>query len=182
MSRIGQKAIEIPAGVTLLATDREVTVTGGRGTLRQVLHPDIEVLQIEGKIQVRPKITSRSVRALHGLFRQLVANMIQGVHQGYERRLEMKGTGYRAEVQGEEVVIHAGYSHPVRVAAPAGIEFRVEKNTSIIVSGIDRQLVGETAAKIRAVRKPEPYKGKGIRYSDEVLRLKPGKAAKAAAA
>lgn len=182
MSRIGQKPVPVPPGVTVTLTDRTVTVDGPRGQLSQLLRPEIHLQQNEGALIFEAANQSRLARSLHGLYRQLLANMIQGVQAGFVRRLEMKGTGYRAEVQGQDLVLAVGYSHPVRLTAPAGISFKVEKNTSIFVEGIAKGLVGETAAKIRAVRKPEPYKGKGIRYSDEVIRLKPGKAAKAAAA
>ena len=182
MSRIGQKAINIPDGVTLDLTDQLITVSGPKGKLTQRLRPEISLTVNESIIIVRPTRATRLAKSLHGLYRQLVANMIEGVSAGYLRRLEMKGTGYRAEVQGADMVLSVGYSHPVRLTAPQGITFRVEKNTSLFVEGIDRQLVGETAAKIRGVRKPEPYKGKGIRYHDEVIRLKPGKAAKSATA
>ena len=179
MSRIGQKPLALPDGVTIEVSDREIKVTGTRGTLMQALRPEIRVAITDAVITVERVTHSRLGKSLHGLYRQLIANMIQGVSNGYVRRLEMKGTGYRAEVQGNDLVLSVGYSHPVRIIAPEGINFKVEKNTSILIEGIDNQLVGETAAKIRAVRKPEPYKGKGIRYSDEVIRLKPGKAAKA---
>jgi large subunit ribosomal protein L6 len=182
MSRIGQKPVTLPEGVTLDLSDRAIQITGPKGTLSQSLRSEIRVNLTDTLITVTPTMHTRLAKSLHGLYRQLIANMIQGVSTGYIRRLEMKGTGYRAEVQGSELVLSVGFSHPVRIHAPEGISFKVEKNTSIFVEGIDIQLVGETAAKIRAVRKPEPYKGKGIRYTDEVIRLKPGKAAKAASA
>ncbi|MEK7460860.1 MAG: 50S ribosomal protein L6 [Patescibacteria group bacterium] len=182
MSRIGQKPVPVPAGVTLEMTDTAITVKGPRGSLDQRLVPTILVTILPTEVTVKPKHVTRQTKALHGLYRQLISNMITGVSEGYTRRLEMKGTGYRAEVSGNDLVLSVGFSHPVRITAPAGISFNVEKNTSIFVEGIDRQLVGETSAKIRQVRKPEPYKGKGIRYSDEVIRLKPGKAAKSASA
>ena len=182
MSRIGQKPVLIPSGVTVHLDGHEVQVSGPRGALAQKLRPEITVSTDATSVLVRPNQPGRFAKALHGLFRQLINNMITGVTDGFSRRLEMKGTGYRAEVQGNDLVLSVGFSHPVRVTAPEGITFKVEKNTSLLVEGIHRQIVGETAAKIRAVRKPEPYKGKGIRYSDEVIRLKPGKAAKAATA
>ncbi len=181
MSRIGRLPIMLPAGVHLTLTDQLVKVDGPRGTLERPLVRDVFVEQTGSDVTVRVsqlRDRHRNLAALHGLYRQLIANMIQGVTTGFTRQLEMKGTGYRAEVQGTVLVISAGYSHPVRIEAPAGISFKVEKNTQITVEGNDKEVVGGIAAKIRAVRKPEPYKGKGIRYAGEVIRLKPGKTAK----
>lgn len=178
MSRIGKKLITIPAGVTLEQTDRAITVRGARGELTWSIPTEITVVINDGTVAVTSKAKQRDSRALHGLTRQLLAGMITGVSEGFRKQLEMKGTGYRAEVQGTELVISAGYSHPVRIAAPEGITFKVEKNVQISVEGNDKQLVGEVSAKIRAVRPPEPYKGKGIRYQGEIVRLKPGKTAK----
>jgi len=178
MSRIGKKLITIPAGVTLEQTDRSIIVRGSRGELRWAIPAEITVTITDGAVAVTSASKQRDSRALHGLTRQLLAGMITGVSEGFRKQLEMKGTGYRAEIQGEDLVISAGYSHPVRITAPAGITFKVEKNVQIFVEGNDKQLVGEVSAKIRAVRPPEPYKGKGIRYHGEVVRLKPGKTAK----
>lgn len=182
MSHIGRLPVQIPAGVSVEETETMVVVTGPKGTLSQAKLPSIAIETAPERVVIRPADNHRFTRAKHGLFRQLVANMITGVTTGFTRQLEMKGTGYRAQVEGNELVLTVGYSHPVRLTAPDGITFKVEKNVLISVEGIDRQLVGQVAANVRAVRKPEPYKGKGIRYSGERVRLKPGKAAKAAAA
>ncbi len=182
MSRIGQLPITIPAGVTIEEADGLIVVKGPKGTLTRAAMASVTYELADGQAIVRPVEKRREHRASHGLFRQLLANMVTGVASGFTRQLEMKGTGYRAQLEGSDLVLSVGYSHPVRMAAPEGITFKVEKNTTIIVEGIDRQAVGEVAAKIRAVRKPEPYKGKGIRYTGEYVKLKPGKAAKAASA
>lgn len=184
MSRIGRLPIVVPDGITVKIESDNVHVSGPRGALVYPLVRDVFVDQTDQIITVRinqARDRRQNLRALHGLYRQLIANMIQGVSVGFTRQLEMKGTGYRAEVQGSTLVISAGYSHPVRIDAPTGIAFKVEKNTQITVEGINKELVGGVAAKIRAVRKPEPYKGKGIRYAGEVIRLKPGKTAKTSA-
>lgn len=181
MSRIGQLAIQVPAGVEINVDEQSITVKGPKGSLSRPRSNDISLTVADGRVLVTPMNNRRETKALHGLYRQLVANMITGVSAGFSRGLEMKGTGYRAQVEGTDLVLSVGYSHPVRMKAPEGISFKVEKNVQITVEGIDRQVVGEVAAKIRAVRKPEPYKGKGIRYQGEVIRLKPGKAAKAGA-
>lgn len=182
MSRIGQLPIQIPVGVTIEESDGMVVVKGPKGTLSQGAMPSVSYELVNGQAIVRPVEKRREHRAIHGLFRQLLANMVTGVTTGFSRQLEMKGTGYRAQLEGNDLVLSVGYSHPVRMVAPEGISFKVEKNTIILVEGIDRQAVGEVAARIRAVRKPEPYKGKGIRYTGEYVKLKPGKAAKAASA
>lgn len=181
MSRIGQKPLTIPSGVTATLSEGTLKVTGPKGSLELVIKPQLE-MTIDGEtMKVAPKDSSRQTKALHGLYRQLASNMLVGVSTGFTKNLEMKGTGYRAVVEGTDLVLSVGFSHPVRIPAPEGIAFKVEKNVNLSVEGIDRELVGETAARIRAVRKPEPYKGKGIRYAGEQVRLKPGKAAKAAA-
>lgn len=181
MSRIGQKLIDVPAGVTLTIDGTQATVVGPRGTMGRMIDPAIQVLIDGNKIQVTPVRRDRQSKPLHGLYRQLLANMITGVTTGFTKGLEMKGTGYRAEVQGNDLVLSVGFSHPVRITAPQGVTFKVEKNVQITIEGNDKEVVGEIAAKIRAVRKPEPYKGKGIRYAGEMIRLKPGKAAKSGA-
>lgn len=181
MSRIGQLPIQLLSGVTLSQTNGTATVTGPKGELSQLVNPMITIEVSGTTIQVSRNLNSRPAKALHGLTRQLLANMITGVSTGFTKNLEMKGTGYRAEVQGNDLILSVGFSHQVRITAPAGISFKVEKNTNITVEGIDRQLVGKLASEIRLVRKPEPYKGKGIRYAGEVIRLKPGKTAKAGA-
>ncbi len=178
MSRIGRQPIHLPSGVTVTSGDT-LNVQGPKGTLTFATHPQIRVTAAGEQLSIERSGDAKAVRALHGLYRAVLQNMVTGVTTGYERRLEMKGVGYRATKQGNDLVLNLGYSHPITVTAPAGIELATEK-TSIIVRGIDKQLVGEVAAGIRRLRPPEPYKGKGIRYSDEQIRMKAGKAAKAA--
>jgi len=182
MSRIGRQPIEIPAGVEVDVTDGNVvTVTGPRGTLTQTMHPEMRVLRDDGWVRVERPSDEGFHRGLHGLTRTLVANMVEGVTSGYEKRLQIVGVGYRAAMRGSALEIAAGFSHPVVVEQPDGIEFEVPAPTSIVVRGIDKQRVGEVAANIRKIRKPEPYKGKGIRYENEYVRKKAGKAAKGSA-
>ena len=159
-----------------------MTVTGPRGTLHQALHPRMRVTVEDGTVSVARPSDERLDKSLHGLTRTLIANMVDGVTQGFEKRLEIQGVGYRAALQGKDIELQVGFSHPVRIAAPEGIEFEVPAPNRIAVRGIDKQLVGEIAATIRKVRKPEPYKGKGIRYEGEYVRKKAGKAAKGALA
>jgi large subunit ribosomal protein L6 len=182
MSRIGKQAIEIPSGVDVaVGADNVVTVSGPRGTLTQAIHPNITVVVEDGTARVERPDDEGFNRGLHGLSRTLVANMVEGVTNGYEKRLQIIGVGYRAAMKGKDLEIQVGYSHPVLVPQPDGIEFEVPAPTSIVVRGNDKQLVGEVAANIRKIRKPEPYKGKGIRYENEYVRKKAGKAAKGAA-
>jgi large subunit ribosomal protein L6 len=182
MSRIGKQAIEVPSGVQVSVDDGNVvTVTGPRGTLSQTIHPNIRVIIEDGTARVERPDDEGFNRGLHGLSRTLVANMVEGVTKGYEKRLAIVGVGYRATMKGKDLEIQVGYSHPVVVPQPEGIEFEVPAPTSIVVRGNDKQLVGEVAANIRKIRKPEPYKGKGIRYENEYVRKKAGKAAKGAA-
>jgi large subunit ribosomal protein L6 len=181
MSRVGQAPISIPEQVGVSVIGATVTVNGPRGELQRELPKGITVQQEDGELRVVRAGDEREARALHGLIRSLIANMVTGVTQGYERRLEISGVGYRAVKQGNDLELAVGYSHPVRKAAPDGIEFEVPAPTRITVRGIDKELVGQTAAEIRAIRKPEPYKGKGIRYEGEYVRRKAGKAAKAVA-
>jgi large subunit ribosomal protein L6 len=182
MSRIGKQAIEIPSGVDVaVGADNVVTVTGPRGTLTQAIHANIKVIVEDGTARVERPDDEGFNRGLHGLSRTLVANMVEGVTNGYEKRLQIIGVGYRAAMKGKDLEIQVGYSHPVLVPQPDGIEFEVPSPTSIVVRGNDKQLVGEVAANIRKIRKPEPYKGKGIRYENEYVRKKAGKAAKGAA-
>lgn len=176
MSRIGKKPITLPAGVEVKVNGREVEVKGPKGTLSWRVPTGIEVQVKDGSLLLSASSDSAESRALWGTNRAILANMVAGVEKGYTKRLSIEGVGYRAQVQGNKLVLSLGFSHPVEVTAPEGINFSVEKNT-IAVSGIDKVLVGETAAKIRAQKKPEPYKGKGIRYEGEVVRRKAGKKA-----
>jgi large subunit ribosomal protein L6 len=166
--------------VNVSVVGSNVTINGPRGELQRALPEKIEVSQVDGELQVTRASEQREVRALHGLVRSLLYNMVVGVTQGFEKKLEIAGVGYRASKQGNDLEVLVGYSHPVRKKAPAGIEFEVPAPTRITVKGIDKELVGQVAAEIRAIRKPEPYKGKGIRYEGEHIRRKAGKAAKAA--
>lgn len=177
MSRIGRKPIPVPAGVTVSIEPERVTVNGPKGELQERVHRDITVEQVGDELLVRRPTDRGEHRALHGLTRSLVANMVEGVTNGYEKRLEIQGVGYRAQLKGRDLELALGYSHPVPIEAPAGIEFEVPQPTRITVKGISKQLVGETAAKIRKQRKPEPYKGKGIRYEGEYVARKVGKRA-----
>ena len=177
MSRIGRKPIPVPETVTVTIEPELVRVHGPRGELTERVHRDITVAQEDTQLVVKRPTDRGEHRALHGLTRTLIANMVTGVTDGYEKRLEIQGVGYRAALHGTDIELQVGYSHPVKVPAPAGIEFEVPVPTQIIVRGYSKQLVGETAARIRKVRKPEPYKGKGIRYAGEVVNRKVGKRA-----
>jgi large subunit ribosomal protein L6 len=182
MSRIGREPIEIPSGVdVMVGDDALVTVKGPRGSLSQRMHTDMKVVQGDGVIRVERPSDEGFHRSLHGLTRTLIANMVEGVTKGYEKRLAIVGVGYRATMKGSDLEILVGYSHPVCVPAPEGIEFETPTATTFVVRGNDKQLVGEVAANIRKIRKPEPYKGKGIRYENEFVRKKAGKAAKGSA-
>lgn len=176
MSRIGRKPIEIPAGVEVSVADNVVTVKGPKGTLSQAINPIITV-KVEGNTVLveRPNDEAQS-RSLHGLSRTLVANMVEGVSKGYQKELEINGIGYRAAKQGNQVVLTLGYSHQVFVDEIPGITIDVPSPNKLVISGADKQLVGQFAAEVRGKRPPEPYKGKGIKYSDEVIRRKEGKA------
>jgi large subunit ribosomal protein L6 len=177
MSRIGKRPITIPAQTKVDCDGFEVKVMGPKGTLAQRIHPDMRLEVAGDTVTVQRPSDARMHRALHGLTRQLVANMVKGVTDGFEKKLEIVGVGYRAELKGSRLVLALGYSHAVVVVPPEGITFAVEGTNKITVSGIDKQLVGEMAARIRKLRKPEPYKGKGIRYADEYVRRKAGKTA-----
>jgi len=182
MSRIGKQPIEIPSGVDVtVGDDALVTVKGPRGTLTQQIHTEMKIVREDGELRVERPTDEARHRSLHGLTRSLIANMVEGVTKGYEKRLSIVGVGYRAAMKGKDLEIQVGYSHPVNVTAPEGIEFEAPTPTSIVVRGNDKQQVGEVAANIRKIRKPEPYKGKGIRYENEYVRKKAGKAAKGAA-
>ena len=175
MSRVGKKPISIPEKTKVTYTDRVVTVVGEKGTLTQSIHPAIDLKIEDGVMNVTMVAEDRNSRALQGLTRSLVANMIFGVNKGFERKLEINGIGYRAELSGKQIVLHVGYSNPVSFDLPEGISATVEKNNNIILYGIDKQKVGLAAAAIRKIRPPEPYKGKGIKYSEEHIRRKAGK-------
>lgn len=179
MSRIGRLPVRIPNGVTVSINGNVVTVKGQKGELTQEFHPHMTIVEEDGKIIVKRNSDEKFDKALHGLTRKLIANMVEGVSNGYTKALEIQGVGYRASKQGSKLVLSMGYSHPVEIEPAPGIEIEVPAPTKIVVKGIDKQLVGETAAKIRAVRPPEPYLGKGIRYEGEVVRRKAGKTGKA---
>ena len=178
MSRIGRLPVVIPGGVDVTIEGREVTVQGPKGRLSLQLAPPIEISQSDGTLSVTRPNDEGEVRALHGLSRSLVANMVTGVTEGYRKTLEIVGVGYRVQARGADLEFALGYSHPVKVSPPEGITFRVETPTRLVVEGIDKQQVGEVAANIRKLRKPDPYKGKGVRYSGEQIRRKAGKAGK----
>lgn len=178
MSRIGKRPITIPAKVQITIDGSLIAVKGPKGELSRIL-PSAVALEHEGEtLLVLRRDESRTSQQLHGLSRTLVANMVQGVSEGFQRRLEIQGVGYRAQIQGRNLNLNVGYSHPVQIEPPEGIQLAVENNTNVIVSGFDKELVGNIAARIRQVRPPEPYKGKGIRYAGEVVRRKAGKTGK----
>jgi large subunit ribosomal protein L6 len=178
MSRVGKKPIEIPSGVTVTVNGNTVTVKGPKGELTRTFHPDMTIKVEDNVITVTRPSDEKRHRALHGTTRSLLANMIEGVSKGYEKALELVGVGYRAAKQGKKLVLNVGFSHPVEIEPEEGLEIEVPSQTKIVVKGADKQRVGELAANIRAVRPPEPYKGKGIRYEGEVVRLKEGKTGK----
>ena len=178
MSRIGKSPIPIPDKVSVSLDGLAVTVKGPKGELKRTLPDGVSVNQVENTIVVAPTSEKRLSRERHGLCRTLVANMIEGVSNGYSKKLEIVGVGSRAQVKGKTLVVSAGYSHPVEMQAPEGITFAVENNTNVTVSGTDKELVGNEAAKIRAIRPPEPYKGKGIKYAGERILRKAGKSGK----
>jgi len=178
MSRIGRLPIDIPAGVTVSVDGQNVAVKGPKGELTLVIAEPIQATVEDNQVLVSRPDDERSSRALHGLTRSLIANQIIGVTQGYSKGLEVVGTGYRVAAKGSDLEFALGYSHPITVNPPAGISFAVEGNNKVTVNGIDKQLVGEVAANIRKLRKPEPYKGKGVRYAGEIVRRKAGKSGK----
>jgi large subunit ribosomal protein L6 len=178
MSRIGKLPIPVPSGVEVNITGQDVTVKGPKGTLSHSIVEPITIAQEDGQLLVQRPDDERDSKARHGLTRTLVANMVIGVTDGYSKTLEIVGTGYRVQARGSDLEFALGFSHPVFVPAPEGITFTVEAPTRFVVAGIDKQKVGETAANIRKIRKPEPYKGKGVRYQGEVVRRKAGKAGK----
>ncbi|TFJ92859.1 50S ribosomal protein L6 [Lentibacillus salicampi] len=178
MSRIGLKPVEISEGVEVNLDGNCVTVKGPKGELKRNVHPDMKIVINDNVLTVERPSDHKEHRALHGTTRSMIANMIEGVHKGFEKSLEITGVGYRAQKQGDKVVVNAGYSHPVEIESIDGIEIDVPQNTKLTVKGIDKELVGGVAANIRAIRPPEPYKGKGIRYEGELVRRKEGKTAK----
>lgn len=178
MSRIGKKPIELPKGVKFEINEGEIVVTGPKGTLKRPLLEGLRVQADGNVITVHRTSDEKKIMGYHGLMRTLIANMVEGVHNGFERKLEIVGIGYRAEMQGNNVVFYLGYSHPIVFALPEGISAQVEKQTSLTVKGIDKELLGEVAAKMRALRKPDAYKNKGVKYADEVLKKKAGKSGK----
>jgi large subunit ribosomal protein L6 len=178
MSRIGKRPIPIPDKVAVTIDGQRLVVKGPKGELSREFPPEILFTQTDGILHVERRNESRKARERHGLCRTLLSNMLEGVANGFQRRLEIQGVGYRAQAQGSNLTLNVGYSNPVQLEAPDGIQFAVEANTNVIVSGIDKEIVGNTAARVRAVRPPEPYKGKGIRYQGEAVRRKAGKAGK----
>lgn len=176
MSRIGKQPIQIPEGVEVKIDGDLVIVKGPKGELKTQIRPEIKTELKDEKIILKPVKFYKGTQALWGTYRSHIANMIEGVTKGFEKKLEIQGVGYRANIEGKDLILNLGYSHPIKIEASEGIEFKIEKNT-IIVSGIDKQLVGQVTAEIRSKRKPEPYKGKGIRYGGEIIKRKMGKKA-----
>ncbi len=178
MSRIGRLPVTIPSGVDVTIDGQTVKVKGPKGELSHTVREPIAVALEDGSVAVSRPDDERMSRSLHGLTRTLINNMVLGVTEGFEKKMEIRGTGYRVMARGSDLEFALGYSHPIMVQPPEGITFAVENQTRFSIQGIDKQLVGETAANIRKLRKPDPYKGKGVRYADEVIRLKAGKAGK----
>ena len=175
MSRVGKKVINIPPKTTVQYKERELVVKGEKGTLTRTIHPAVDLSIAEKTISVVIEQADRKTRAIQGLTRSLVANMVDGVSKGFERTLEINGIGYRAEMKGQSLLLNLGYSHPVDFPLPEGISAAVDKNNVVKLSGIDKEKLGQTAASIRKLRKPEPYKGKGIKYAEEHIQRKAGK-------
>ena len=178
MSRIGRLPIAVPSTVDVTIDGRQLTVKGPKGTLSRSLHPDITVSREDDNLVVTRPTEQKTHKQLHGLTRTLVNNMVLGVTDGYRKGLEITGVGYRATLNGRKLTLNLGYSHPIEIEPPEGISFEVENPTRLAVVGIDKELVGQIAAQVRSTRKPEPYKGKGVRYAGEVVRRKAGKAGK----
>jgi large subunit ribosomal protein L6 len=178
MSRIGRLPIQVPSGVDVTIDGRQVTVKGPKGTLSRALHPDMTISREDGTLVVTRPTEQKTHKQLHGLTRTLVNNMVVGVTDGYRKGLEITGVGYRAALSGKKLQLNLGYSHQIEIEPPEGITFEVENPTRLAVVGIDKELVGQIAAKVRSTRKPEPYKGKGVRYAGEYIRRKAGKAGK----
>ena len=175
MSRVANAPVELPSGVEVKMSGQDISVKGGKGELAMVVHNDVEVIQEENLLKVTGRNDDKGVDALAGTMRALVANMVVGVTNGFERRLELQGVGYRAQVRGKTINLQVGFSHPVEYALPEGISAETPSQTEIVISGIDKQLVGQVCAEIRAHRPPEPYKGKGVRYQGEYVRRKDAK-------
>jgi large subunit ribosomal protein L6 len=182
MSSIGRLPVTVPSGVDAKIDGRTLTVKGPKGQLARTFHPSVSIAREDGKITVTRADDSKESRALHGLTRTLVANMVAGVTSGFAKDLEISGTGYRAVLQGKKLQLALGFSHPIEIDPPAGVTFTVETPQKLKVSGIDKEVVGEVAAKIRALRVPDPYKAKGVKYAGEYIRRKAGKAGKVGAA
>jgi len=180
MSRIGKRPVPLPQGVSATIAGQSITVKGPKGEISRTIHADLTLVQEDGSVAVRRPSDEPRHRALHGLTRTLVANMVEGVTKGFSKALEIQGVGYKAEVKPFGVQLVVGYSHPVPYHAPKGIKISVESNTQVKIEGVDKELVGQVAAELRSVRPPEPYKGKGIRYVGEQVRRKAGKTAQAA--
>ena len=181
MSRIGRLPVPVPSTVDVTIDGRQLTVKGPKGTLSRALHPDMSVSQEDGTLVVARPTEQKAHKQLHGLTRSLVNNMVVGVTDGYRKGLEITGVGYRATLNGRKLTLNLGYSHPIEIDPPEGITFEVENPTRLAVVGIDKELVGQIAAQVRSTRKPEPYKGKGVRYAGEQVRRKAGKAGKVGA-
>ncbi len=180
MSRIGKKPVPIVKGVKFEKKDSRITITGPKGEIAAQIPPTITIEEKENEIVVSRSGDTKELRALHGTWRAHVNNMVRGVSEGFQRKLEIVGVGYKAEVKGKKIQLVLGYSHPILFSPPAGIKIEIPQPTSIVISGIDKQLVGQVAAKLRSFRPPEPYKGKGVKYEGEYIRRKAGKAAAAA--
>ena len=181
MSRVGRLPVEVPSGVDVKIDGSHVKIKGPKGEMEFTFSPEIEILLNENEIQINRPSDARQMRSLHGTTRALIQNMVIGVTDGFQKELQLVGVGYRANMEGENLVLNVGYSHSVVVEPPAGIKFEVgERNQQVFISGIDKQSVGQIAADVRKIRPPEPYKGKGIRYKDEYIRRKAGKAGKVA--
>jgi len=178
MSRVGKSPIAVPPGVEVKIEDGLITVKGPKGELSRQFQKELSIRRVDGVLQVERPNDDRVYRSLHGTVRSLLANMVQGVNTGFQKVLDLSGVGYRALKSGENLTLQVGYSHPVEITPPSGISFQVEGNNRVIVTGIDKELVGQVAAKVRDVRRVDPYKGKGIRYAGEVVRRKAGKAGK----
>jgi large subunit ribosomal protein L6 len=182
VSRVGRKPVTIPSGVKVQVKDHDITVQGPKGQLAATFHPSLAVEMKDDHVVVSRSSDEKQNRALHGLWRALIQNMVKGVTEGYVRKLELVGVGYRAELKGSKLQLALGYSHPILFAPPTGIKIEAPSQTNIVISGIDKELVGQVAAKIRSFRPPEPYKGKGVKYEGEIIRRKAGKAAAASGA